>query len=157
MVAPRFSICHDPDADLVDHLGQLAAARRPEEHDGARVAVDHRLRLLEMRRFAAAHDGQHAVFRPRLPAGDRRIDEADTLLRGQGRDLAGDVGRGRGVVDQHRALGHAGQGAVIAEDDRAEVLVVADAGENQLRALDRLARRFGQASAMPLHRIAHDA
>src|SRR3546814_8250309 len=72
---------HQPrDADLVDHLGQLAAADRPEQGDGAGVAVDHRLGAVEHGLVAAAHHRQHAVLGARLPAGHRGIDEADALF-----------------------------------------------------------------------------
>ena len=53
------------------------------------------------------------------------IEAALFALRMQ---FARDLGRGRGVVDEHRALLHAGKGAVGPERHFAQVVVVADAG-----------------------------
>ena len=70
--------------------------------------------------------------------------------------FARDVGRGGGVVDEDRAALHAGEGAVGPERDRAQIVVVADAGEDEIAALGggagrrrRLAAVFGD----PLPRL----
>jgi hypothetical protein len=62
------------DADLVDHLGQLAGAASPMRVT-AREGHRHRLHRVEGRGVAAAHHGQRAVDRAGLAAGDRRVDE----------------------------------------------------------------------------------
>ena len=46
-----------------------------------------------------------------------------------------------GVIDEDRAFLHAGEHAVIAVDDRAHVVVVADAHHDEVAVLRRLARR----------------
>ncbi len=58
-------------------------------------------------------------------------------------ELAGDVGRGRGVVEKDRATAHAGEGAVGSEHDRAQMVVVADAAEHDLLARRRFLGRLG--------------
>jgi hypothetical protein len=45
-------------------------------------------------------------------------------------ELAGDLGRGGGVIDEDGALGHAGKRPVDVDGDLAQVIVVADAGES---------------------------
>src|SRR3546814_17674667 len=54
------------------------------------------------------------------PAGLRRLVQ-----------FAGDIGRCRGVVDEDGILGHAGKGAIVAVNHRAQIIVVADAGHDQ--------------------------
>ena len=66
------------DADLVDHLGELAGACRTHQADHAGIGVDDRPGAFEDGLVAAAHDGQHAVFGAGLAAGDGRIDEIDS-------------------------------------------------------------------------------
>jgi hypothetical protein len=47
------------------------------------------------------------------------------------------------VVDEHRPWGHADKGAVSAEGDTAQVVVVADAAKHQLGVVRGLAGRGG--------------
>ena len=54
--------------------------------------------------------------------------------------LARDLGRSGGVVDEHRALLHAVEGAVWAQRDFAQVVVVADAAHDEVLALGRRLR-----------------
>ena len=56
------------DADLVDHLGELAGARRPDQVDRSRIGFDHRLGFAEIGLVAACHDGEGAVFGAGLAA-----------------------------------------------------------------------------------------
>ena len=75
-LTPSASACSSPrDADLVDHLGELAGAGRAQQRDRAAVGVQHRLGARERARLAAAHDRERPVLRTRLPAGHRRVDE----------------------------------------------------------------------------------
>ena len=98
------------DADLVDHLGELAGAGRAHQADHAGIGVDDRLGAVRRSlRLAAAHHGQHAVFGAGLAAGDRRVDEAEALRLGGVVQFAGDIGAGGGVVDQDCARLHAGE------------------------------------------------
>ena len=134
------------DADLVDHLGQLAGARGPEPLAHACIGGDHRLGAGIGVFAAAAHHRQHAVFRAGLSAGHRRIDEFEAGLGGGGVEFAGDLGRGRGVVDEGGAFLHAGKSAIGADRDGAEVVIVADAGHDEILAFrGRLRRRCGLA------------
>ena len=97
--------------------------------------------------------------------------------------LAGNVGGGGGVVDEHRAGLQAMERALLACGDLAEVLIVANAAEHEIRVLRRLPGGWRQLPAifrnprpslakraiidgeivpalgadMPGHGIAHDA
>ena len=92
-----------------------------------------------------------AVLRPRLAAGDRRVEEAQPLVVGETGERARHLRRGGGVIDEDGALPHAGQRAQFAEGDAAQIVVVADAGEHELGFARRLGRRIGQAAAELLH------
>ncbi|MCY1532168.1 hypothetical protein D9M68_674220 [compost metagenome] len=170
------------DADLVDHLGQLTATGRPHQAHHAGVSLDHRFGTRIHIRLAAHHHRQRTILRAGLTAGYRRIEKTQLQLVGPGRQLAGDIGRGRGVIDQYGSRRHAGKGAVIAQHHAAQVMVIAHANHHQLGTLGRLARggrtaagKFGQplrrlgrravidthlmpaARQMPRHRITHYA
>jgi hypothetical protein len=123
------------DADLVDHLGQLARARWRRAACTARAeAMATRLgRWSKAAGVAAAHHGEQAVLGARLAARHRRVDEVQARALGRGVQLARDVGRGGGVVDEDGAGLHAGEGAVGAQRDAAQVIVVADAGRTRCR------------------------
>ena len=71
--------------------------------------IDHgdRVGLVERPLLAAAHHGELAVLSTSLAARNRRIDEVDADLLAVRVELAGDVGRGGGVVVEDRALAHA--------------------------------------------------
>ena len=56
-------------------------------------------------------------------------------------EFAGNVCRCRRVVDEDGALAHALEGAALAERHRAQIIVVADAGEDEIGALGGLGRR----------------
>jgi hypothetical protein len=94
---------------------------------------------------AAAHDRERAAFRAGLAAGDRCVDTQDFLVAAFHRDLAGDAGRNRGVVDQHRAGAQAGKGALRAEHHIGQVIVVAHAGDHRVGALGGFGRAAGHA------------
>ena len=79
------------------------------------IRGDDRLDLGERLLVAAAHNGQRAVLRSRLTTRDWRIDEADPDRSGRCRQLASEIGGGRGVVDEHGARSHAGDGPVVAQ------------------------------------------
>jgi 3-hydroxyisobutyrate dehydrogenase len=118
-----------------------------------------------------------------LTAGHRRVDEGEPALLGLGVELARNLGRGGGVVDEDRALAHAGEGAVGPERHFAQVVVVADAAHDEVLAVRGFLRRLGGLAAklggpflglgggavidrhlvaafvleMPGHGVAHDA
>ena len=137
------------DADLVDHLGQLAGAGRAEPLAHPGIGRDHGLGAGIGVFAAAAHHRQHAVFRAGLAAGHRGIDEFEAGLGRFGVEFARDLGRRGGVIDEGRALLHAGEGAIGAKRDRAQVVVVADAGHHEILALGGGLRR----RARSCHRI----
>ena len=119
-------------ADLVDHLGELAGPDRPHQSDHAGIGLDHRLGAIEDGLVAAAHDREDAILRACLAAGDGCVDEVDALGLGGVGKLAGDFGAGSGIVDQNGASLHAGSGAGVSERDGAEVIIIADAGEDEV-------------------------
>ena len=63
-------------------------------------------------------------------------------------ELARDFGRGGGVVDEDRARCHAREGAVGPDGHRAQVVVIADAGEDDLLAHAAASRRLRGLAAM---------
>ena len=170
------------DRDLVHHLGELPVAGRAQQRHRAAVAGHGRPGALEGLAVAAAHHGQHAVLRARLAAGDGRIDAGDAAVPAFRVKFARKVGGSGGVVHINRARPDAGEDAVIAVNDAAHIVVIAHAGEHDVRARRRLAGRGGRAAAvgfgpspgllagavidgdlvagrgeMPRHREAHDA
>ena len=58
-------------------------------------------------------------------------------FRGAG-EFARDGGRGGRVIDELRALPHAGERPCCPETDRPEIIVVSDAGEDEIAILGRL-------------------
>ncbi|MNE09010.1 hypothetical protein D3C80_1016740 [compost metagenome] len=135
-------------AYLVDHLGQLAAAGMPHQAHHARIALDNRLGAGEHVRLAAHHHRQRAVFRTGLAAGYRRIEKLQLALGGQHRQLAHHRGRRGGVIDQHAARRHAGEGAIGTQHHRAQIVIVAHAAHHELGTQRGFARRRGIAPAV---------
>jgi hypothetical protein len=131
----------------------------------------------------AAHHRQRAVLGAGLAAGHRRVDAFEAAFFRRGVQLARDFGRRRGVIDEHFALGHAGEGAVRPKRHLAQVVVIADAAHDEILAFGcGLGRAGGLATVlrhpffglgggavidrhivpafaleMPGHGIAHDA
>ena len=97
---------HQPgDADLVDHLRQLAGARpRPSASRRARSARAPARPASNTVRVAADHDRQLAVLGARLAAGHRRVEERDAARLRRALHLARDFGRRGRVVDENRAV-----------------------------------------------------
>ncbi|MNT15876.1 hypothetical protein D3C72_1509530 [compost metagenome] len=173
-------------ADLVDHLGQLARAAFAQVGAGTREGHGHRLDGVEHRFIPAAHHRELAIDGARLPAGDGRVDELQAQCLGLGVEFTGHIRRCRGVVHKDRSALHAGKGAILAGGDRAQVIVIAHAAEHDVGTGGCLARRgrvgrglaggkFGHPSLgffggavvhgdlvarlgeMGSHRVAHDA
>jgi hypothetical protein len=120
----------------------------PSRRQLLRVVGDERLGRLVVGLIAAAHHGEHAVLGARLAARYRRIDEAAALFRSRGMQFARHVGRGSGVVNEHRALLHRLESAVRSGGDGTQVVIVADAGENEVRAVCGFLGRQGARAAM---------
>ena len=181
--APRRALHDAGDANLVRHLGELPRAGGAHQIAGARVGGDHFFGRRERRRLAAAHHREHAVLGAGLAAGDRRVDEFKAAFLCLGMKFARDLGRGGGVIDHDGARPHAGEYALLAQHHLAQIVVVADAGHDEVLACRRLPRRRGAFAAvlgnplfglgrgavenrhlvaalgleMPRHRVAHHA
>src|SRR5262249_23278853 len=69
------------------------------------------------------------------------VDGVEAALAGGGVELAGDLGGRGSVIDEDRAFGNAVEGAVRPQRDLAQVVVVADAGHDEVLALGGGARR----------------
>ena len=101
-----------------------------------------------------------AVLGPGLSARDRRVDEVRGLLPAGPEQLARDIGRRRGVVDEDGRLDEPGQDAVGPVGDRAQVVVIADAGQDDLgtgRGLARGRRRRAAEARRPLRGLGRRA
>src|SRR5690606_38038410 len=116
-------------ADLVDHLGELARARRAQQPAHPRVALDARLGPVVRTLVTADHDREDAVLGAGLSAGNRRIETADPPRLPRLVEFARHVGGSGGVIDEYRAFLHAGEGAVGTERHLSQIVVVAHAGE----------------------------
>jgi len=134
------------DADLVDHLGQLAGAHRTHQGDRPGIAPDRGLDTGEIVGFTADHHRQCAVLRAGLAAGHRGVEKSQATLARGGVELARDLGRSGGVVDERGALAHALERALLAEGDGAQIVVVADTGKHHLGAHRRAGRGIGAAA-----------
>ncbi|KAG5734595.1 hypothetical protein E4T56_gene8609, partial [Termitomyces sp. T112] len=91
---------HAGQCDLVDHLGRLSGARFADMHDAPRIGAHHGCGGGHRIGPSAAHQRQRARLGARLRAGHGRIDAADFLVACLNRDLAGDAGGNRGMVDE---------------------------------------------------------
>ncbi len=129
------------DADLVHHLGELSRARGTQQRDRAAIGIHRGLGALERAFLPAAHHRELAVLGARLAPGDRRVDEVDALLLRGLEDPARGVGRRGRVVDEHRALLHAGERAVLAQGHLEQIVVVAHADHHEVAVLRRGCRR----------------
>ncbi len=141
---------HPDDADLVDHLRELAGAGRTHVRYRAGIGGDDRLRRREGGLVAADHHGELARLRPGLPARDRRIEEMRAAFERRRVKLPRDGGRGRGVVDEDRARLQGMERAAQPGRDRAQIIIVADAGEDEVRAVRRGRRRFRSTPSVAL-------
>ena len=141
---------HTGHADLIDHLGQLTVAAGAHIGEGAREGVGHGGNLIEYLLIAAAHDGELAVDRTGLTARYRGIDKVQAALAGLGIQLASHLRRGRGVIDKDGPRLHARKGAVVAQHNGAQVVIIAHAGEDHACALDGFAGRGRMAAARKL-------
>ena len=111
------------------------------------VGPQHRLGARERVLLAAAHDRERAVLGAGLPARDRGIDEVAALLAAS--CVSSRATSAEAVVWSTRIApcGEPGQGAVGSQRYRAQVVIVADAGENDLGADRSLAGRSGALAA----------
>ena len=124
-------------ADLVDHLGQLAGAgfAKPRLHAGE--AFDQRRGPGDSFFITADHDGELTVFRSRLAAGYRRIDKRKSQAGCSFVQLTGNFCRSGGVIDKNRARFHVRESAFGADRDRPQVVIVTHATEHEVCALRR--------------------
>ena len=116
--------------------------------DRLRVAVEHRAGAVEVLLFAAAHDGELAVLRADLAAGDGGVEKTNGTLRAGCGQFAGEFGGGGGVVDQDRTRGHRLQRAVRAMDDVPHIGIVTYAHHDEVGASGGLRRCVGGGARM---------
>ena len=121
------------DADLVDHLGELARAGRPHEVDSRAVAFEKRKHAVVVLAASAGHDRQLAVLGPGLTPGYGRVHESKIALARAAVQFAREFGRSGGVIDQNRPAAHARKRAARFQRNSAHVLVATHAGERELR------------------------
>ncbi len=140
------------DDHLVDGLARLPRARRPEVRDGAAERLEHRPGAGHSLVAAAAEDGQRAALGALGAAGDRGVHEEGAPPLELAGELAGDAGRDRRAVHQHRAA-RQGVGDAAAEHDLLQVGAVRDAGQDGVRAHRGLARRVGGVRAERQERL----
>jgi hypothetical protein len=187
MVAISFSISRPAflagDANLVDHLGELARTGRAHEIAGARVGRDHFLGARERLSIAAAHHRERAIFGAGLAARDRGVNEVEAAFFRLGVKFARDCSRSSRVIDQNGALLHAGESALRAQHHLAQIIVIADASHDEVLAFCTLFRCWRSLAAIlcdplvglggraivdsdvvpafvlevPRHRVTHDA
>src|SRR5690606_19284607 len=89
-----------------------------------------------------------ALLRTGLAAGHRRVEARDAALAARSRDLAREIRRGRRMVDEHGALLHCAEHAVRPEHDLADVRIVTDAREHEVRAGGSIRRGLGEPTAV---------
>jgi len=117
MNAFRQTLDQSGDADLVDHLGELARACGPEPlHIRDRPLSP--ARALARRLRSPAHDRQDTVFRAGLAAETRRIDELEASFVAAASARAGDLGGCGGVIDEGRRLSSCRECTVGAKRNR---------------------------------------
>ena len=116
------------------------------------------LALSKSSSVAADHDGEHAVLRAGLAAGDRRVEEAEAARRRLLGELARDLGRSRGVVDVDRRPSSCRRRRrswpIVTV---AQIVVIADAGEDEILAGGRLGGVAANAPPMLARPIARRA
>ena len=84
---------------------------------------------------------------PACPPETGAVEEVEALGLGRRVELARDVGRGGGVVDEDGALALGLEGAALGRRHRAQIVVVADAAEHEVGVLRRFGRRRGGLAA----------
>src|SRR3546814_5153253 len=83
---------------------------------------------------------QAGLFRPGLTARHRRVDAVQPSAFALHEQLPRDPRRYRGMINEEAARLHRAEGAVAAQGDLAQIVVGADATDDDLRILGRLGR-----------------
>ena len=145
---------HDAE-QVVDELEGGAGADRAEVVDLAADRRDVGRYRFQIRLVVGAAEDDELAGRRRVgPPGDRAVDIAQPLLLGGAGQLLHPVGRHRRVLDDERALGQAArQSAVRPHPHRPRGGVVGDGAEDDVGALDRLARARGRLRALVNERL----
>ena len=76
------------------------------------------------------------------------VDTAVVTGRRRRRQFTRHLGRGGGVVDENRPFLHRFEGAVRTCRHRTQIVIIADAGKDEILALGRLRRRYSEAAAV---------
>ncbi len=117
-------------------------------HHARGIGLHHRRGGIERCLAAAAHDRERTVLRARFATRDGSVEAEQAEPVGLDRQLARDARRNGGVIDEQRALLHRIERAVAAERHLREIVVVADAGQDDIGVLRGLGRGRCRGSAM---------
>ena len=120
------------DTNLIHHLRQLPRATLTKTGERSGKRHRHRLNRVKGGLIAATHDGQHAIFCACLASRDWRIYELKVEVFGGQIQFARHAGGGGRVVNKNRTRFHAGKGTLGPERDAAQIVIIADAAENEV-------------------------
>jgi threonine dehydratase len=156
--ADRFAqALQDPgDAHLVGHFGGLAGPIWPDMNYPSAIGGHDRAGTLYRLGGSAAHNRELAILGPGLTAGNRCIDCRETIFGGIGGKVAGHLGGNCGVIDKQCALCYGGKCAVLALYHLLNVLIIADAGDDDVSAFGCECRSFrdlGRMAKFALRRL----
>ena len=127
---------HDAgDTNLVHHLGQLTVAGWTDQLDAGSEATDHGFGFGIGSGIAAHHYRERPLLRSCLTAGYRRIEEIQAALLRRCCQLTCHDGRGGCVINNHTARLGACENSLRACHYLAQVIIVANAGEDEVCAL----------------------
>ena len=130
-----------PQQQVVHGLADLAVADVAQVRIvGAERRID-RAAALDHVGLAANERQQRALVGGEAAAADRRVEHADAFRLGRGGDLLHDERRGGGRHRDDRALGEIFEQAVLAVDDRVDLVGVADAEDDEVALLRERRRR----------------
>src|SRR4029078_6311690 len=122
-------------------------ACRADQVDRTRVGLDHWLGFAEILRISAHHYSQRSALCARLPARHRSVERSGASCARCFVKLARDGGRRSGVIDEDRALSERSKRAIGPQSHGPEIVVVADAGEDEFGAIHCISRTRGETSA----------
>src|SRR5262249_49712877 len=122
-------------ADLIAHLGKLAGAPWPHQVASPCISRDDLFGPSEPLRVTPPHHGERTILCTGLAARHGGIDGIEAAVTGCGMKLASDLGRRRGVIDEHRVLRDPVKSAILSEGDLAKVVIVADTGHDEILTL----------------------
>src|SRR5262249_43634449 len=102
---------------------------------GTGVGSDHFFRAGKWLRVTAAHHCEHAIFGAGLAARYRGVNEIETVFLRRSIKVTCDFSRGGRMVDEDLALAHAGESAIWPQGHFTQVIVITNAGHDEILAL----------------------